>query len=317
MNNDDGYMNKQQVLEFLNIDDNTYKHYLKIGKLIANKAHPNSKSFRFKRDEIKKVFKDYKAKVLTIINNKGGVGKSTITLNLAYQISKQGKKVLVCDLDPQGDISIFAGVDITKISKADFINKKVQILEGDFTGVHILPANLDLATLERELNASEMNVEKWLYRKIIKDLMSKYDYILLDNSPYLNLYNTSSLVASNMAIIPISPDEVSIKGMNTIISLIHEVQEKFENTELKYKVVMNKFTKVKTSKKLDDLLSSHKDEYIDIPIPLRQDVVDKGIEHKRIRNKEVTDAIQEIASVVMGELEKWVIILQVICLIQY
>lgn len=167
------------------------------------------------------------AKIIAIANQKGGVGKTTTTINLGAYLAKGRQRVLVVDLDPQGNTSSGLG-----INKADLIEDLYHILldgrdpatiihQTPFHGLEVLPASGILAAAEVELvNASG---REFRLVKAIKNL--EYDYILIDCPPSLGLLTINGLVAADMVLIPVQAEFYALEGLGQLIQTINRVKK--------------------------------------------------------------------------------------------
>jgi len=172
--------------------------------------------------------------IISIANLKGGVGKTTTALNLAYCLSLKGKKVLLVDTDPQASLTIYCGFDLRKISKCS-LDKAIMsyrrkehfktrkfIINTKFENVDIIPSTLDLSNSDFEIS-SLINRESVL-KNIINKVKKEYDYIIFDCPPYKSILTINSLTASDKVIIPVSSDYLSIWGAKNIIEIIDEIR---------------------------------------------------------------------------------------------
>lgn len=173
-------------------------------------------------------------KVVTIANRKGGTGKTTTVFNLAYSKASEGKKVLLLDLDSQGNLTKVC--DKTFSSLEDFINVKI---ENVTENIDILPACKNYQQIEKTINDTIIPtsfLEKNLLPKI-----SGYDYVLIDTSPAVNILNTNGFLISDMILIVMQPEYFSLIGLNDMYDILDQVKECRPNLE--YKVVVNKYNK--------------------------------------------------------------------------
>ena len=178
--------------------------------------------------------------VIAVTNQKGGVGKTTTTANLGIGLARQGKKVLLIDLDPQASLTLslgFKNPDDLYPTVTDVMNDIIENgeLTKDFSvmknneGVDVLPANLELCGIEVRL-VNEMSREQIL-KAYTENVRSNYDYILIDCMPSLGMLTFNALVAADRVIIPTQPEFLSAKGLETLIKNIWRVKKRM-NPEL-------------------------------------------------------------------------------------
>lgn len=167
-------------------------------------------------------------KILAITNQKGGVGKTTTCVNLAASLAHRGKKVLLIDLDPQGNASTGSGIDKAHLKYSIYhvlINDKTLqdvIVRSEQGGFDVAPSNRELAGAEVEL-VNEMARETRL-KQAIAQLSNAYDYILLDCPPALNLVTVNALTAAHSVMIPMQCEYYALEGLSDLVNTIKKVR---------------------------------------------------------------------------------------------
>lgn len=165
--------------------------------------------------------------IISIINQKGGVAKTTSTYNLGTALSQKGKSVLLIDLDPQSSLTISTGVEPQELSKTIYDvlcegeNIKWTIL--DMENFHLIPAIIDLSVAEMKL-VGEYGRENIL-KKALNNIKNDYDYILIDCPPSLGLLTINALVTSDKVLIPVSTEYLALRGMDLLIDTISKIKD--------------------------------------------------------------------------------------------
>ena len=171
-----------------------------------------------------------KQKIFAIANQKGGVGKTTTTLNLAAAIAEAGFKVLVMDLDPQGNASTGLGshADARAFTTYDvLIGTQVEprfIQKTDIENIDLVPSTTDLSSADIEL-ASAKNRSEMLRKVLSNSDLLKYDYILLDCPPSLNVLTVNALIAAHALIIPLQSEFFALEGLSQLLMSVREVRD--------------------------------------------------------------------------------------------
>ncbi|WP_026993923.1 ParA family protein [Flectobacillus major] len=171
-----------------------------------------------------------KAKVISIINHKGGVGKTTTTINLGKALSQLGFRVLLIDMDSQGNLSQSLGIDNPEKQVVHALLKNEELpVVSIAENYDLAPSDLELAYADLELVQAVGGVNQLKNR--ISPLRENYDYILIDCPPALNIFTNSALVASNSCLVTLQPEVSAMKGINNLFERITQVRERI-NPEL-------------------------------------------------------------------------------------
>lgn len=166
-------------------------------------------------------------KIISIANNKGGVAKTTTTLNLSAALAKLGKKVLMIDLDPQSSLSVNFGLEPLDINNniynvlIDELDAEEIICEID-ENLYLIPANIELSKVE--IIMMNKLAREYILKKKLEPIKDKFDYIIIDNSPSLGLLTINSLMASDYIISPTDPTYLAMRGLEILHEIINEVK---------------------------------------------------------------------------------------------
>lgn len=178
-------------------------------------------------------------KILAITNQKGGVGKTTTSVNLAASLANLGKAVLLIDLDPQGNASTGSGIDKASLKHSIYHvligEKSLQevIVNSAKGGFDVAPANRELAGAEVELVnelARENRLKVAIAKLLTSDGAKAYDFILLDCPPALNLVTVNALTASNAVLIPMQCEYYALEGLSDLVNTIKKVRARLNPT---------------------------------------------------------------------------------------
>ena len=171
--------------------------------------------------------------IMAIANQKGGVGKTTTTINLAAALAEKGKHVLVIDMDPQGNTSSGIGIDKDELETTVY-----QLMIGDntfdecvqkdiFDNLDVLAANVNLAGIEIE--TMDMEDRNYILNNIISKVKERYDFIIIDCPPSLNTLTINSMTTANSVLVPIQCEYYALEGLSQLIYTINLVKDRLNS----------------------------------------------------------------------------------------
>ncbi|MBO6033822.1 MAG: ParA family protein [Prevotella sp.] len=173
-------------------------------------------------------------KIIALANQKGGVGKTTTTMNLGASLATLEKNVLIVDADPQANASSGLGVDIKEVecSLYECIVNKADIRDAIYTtdidNLDIIPSHIDLVGAEIEM--LNMDNREKILRQLLEPIRAEYDYILIDCSPSLGLITVNALSAANSVIIPVQCEYFALEGISKLLNTIKIIKNKLNPT---------------------------------------------------------------------------------------
>ena len=212
-------------------------------------------------------------KVIALANQKGGVGKTTTAINLASNLAKRGKKVLVIDLDPQGNTTSGLGVDKNALENSiyemlvDNCPMSDCCMELQFRGARgvrkldLIPSTVDLAGAEVEI--SNVEHKEYLLKVRINNIRDKYDYILIDCPPSLSLLTVNAMTTADSILIPVQCEYYALEGLAQLLETIRLVRERLnENLEIEGLVFTMYDSHTNLSKQVVEDVKENLDVYI-------------------------------------------------------
>lgn len=231
----DRLLSSQEVADRLAIDKRTVARYIRSGKLSGSLI---GREYRIQESSVDELLRrtnrvspaQRSAIVTALANQKGGVGKTTTTLNLAAALHNMGRRVLMVDLDPQAALSASAGVQVAHLEFSIYealLNDDFDassILRETNSGVDILPASIDLAAAEIEL--INMYAREQVLKTILADFLPRYDHILIDCPPSLGLLTVNALVASHRVLIPMQCEYLATRGLALLLRTYERIKSK-------------------------------------------------------------------------------------------
>ncbi|GGG48743.1 chromosome partitioning protein ParA [Croceivirga lutea] len=172
-------------------------------------------------------------KIIAIANQKGGVGKTTTSVNLSASLGVLEKKVLLIDADPQANATSGLGIDVESVEQGTYQllehtkSPKEVVVKTESPNVDIIPAHIDLVAIEIEL--VDKDNREYMLKEVIRDLASEYDYILIDCAPSLGLLTLNALTAADSVIIPIQCEYFALEGLGKLLNTVKSVQKIHNN----------------------------------------------------------------------------------------
>ena len=239
-------LSTQEVADRVSVDKKTVLRYLRAGKLTGSRI---GRDYRIPEGAVSALLRrtnslaptERSAVVTAVVNQKGGVGKTTTTFNLGVALQRRGRRVLLIDLDPQAALSASIGVPVAHLTASVYqalLDEKVDpvpIIRETLSGVDILPATIDLAAAEVEL--VNMTLRELVLRDVVAKLRPRYDHILIDCPPSLGLLTINALAAADRVIIPLQCEYLATRGLTLLLKTLEKVQARL-NRELRIEGIL-------------------------------------------------------------------------------
>ena len=205
------------------------------------------------------------ARIIAIANQKGGVGKTTTAVNLAAALAGAGKRVLLVDLDSQGNATMGSGVDKRELSAStyDLLLGEASVVQVRVTtgeGFDLLPGNIVLSAAEIQLMSQDAREQR--LKTALAPVVSEYDYILIDCPPSLGLLTLNALTASDYVIIPLVAEVLPFNGLKMIFDFINQIK-KFLNPKVNiFGIAITRWEGTKLSKNIEEGLRKQLDDLV-------------------------------------------------------
>ena len=230
------FLTTEEAASLLNVHVNTIVRWIKTGALPSSKI---GREYRIPKEAIEnRVNKTpIGTRIIAVANQKGGVAKTTTTLNLAAGLVQRGKRVLIVDLDPQGGSGISIGIATDSLNKTVYnvlIDDEVgfsDILIRTKFGFDIAPSNIDLAGAEIELK--QLLASEQVLKRKLEEVIDSYEFILLDCPPSLGMLTVNALTAAKEVFIPMAMELLALRGLDMLAKTIGKIRS-ITNPELHY-----------------------------------------------------------------------------------
>jgi chromosome partitioning protein len=228
-------LSTKQVADRLGVDTKTVLRYLHQGKLRGVRI---GRDYRITEGALGVLLTEPQAAppvrtealVTAVVNQKGGVGKTTTTFNLGVGLRRMDRRVLLIDLDPQAALSTSAGISVAHLTASIYqalLDDKIDplsLIHQTDAGVDIIPATIDLAAAEIEL--VNMTLRELVLKDVLTTLRPRYDHILIDCPPSLGLLTVNALAAADQVIIPLQCEFLATRGLTLLLRTLERIKER-------------------------------------------------------------------------------------------
>jgi chromosome partitioning protein len=230
------FLTTEEASKLLNVHQNTIVRWIKTGAIPSSKI---GREYRIPREAIENRVNRVKqgTRIIAISNQKGGVAKTTTTLNIASGLALNNKRVLIVDLDPQGGSGVSIGIATDSLNKTiynvlidDELGLADIIIKTKF-GFDIAPSNIDLAGAEIELK--QLLASEQVLKRKLEEILDNYDFILLDCPPSLGMLTVNALTASQEVLIPMAMEDLALRGLDMLAKTVSKIRS-ITNPDLQY-----------------------------------------------------------------------------------
>lgn len=229
----DNYLTTEQAATRLQLHPNTIIRYIRDGRLKATKV---GNGYRIREAIVAAMLGEVgrpthptdSAWVIAVANQKGGVAKTTTSVNLATCLAALGKRVLLIDLDPQGGCSVCLGMDTTELQRTvyDFLVGRIadvsRITIKTEHGFDLLPSNIDLSGAEVELK--KLLAQESVLKRRLESVVGSYDVILIDTAPSFGILTVNAMTAAHSVLVPVSCDLMALRGLRMLLDTVVDVR---------------------------------------------------------------------------------------------
>lgn len=206
-------------------------------------------------------------RVIAVANQKGGVGKTTTTINLSSCLAEFGKKVLVIDTDPQGNTTSGLGLDKNEISSTIYelmigeCKTDECIIKNVIKGVDVIPSNVNLAAAEIEL--IDTDGKEYILRNKINDVRDSYDFIMIDCPPSLSMLTVNAMTTADTVLVPIQCEYYALEGLSQLVHTVNLVRERLNPNLIMEGIVFTMFdSRTNLSLQVVENVKSHINENV-------------------------------------------------------
>ena len=195
-------------------------------------------------------------KIISLLNHKGGTGKTTCSTNIGAELARRGYKTLLIDFDPQANLSQGLGIFDPKETVYTSLSGEKPLPIIHLSSFDLVPSSLDLAALETEI--SSKMAREFVLKNALEPIKANYDYILIDCPPSLGIMTINCLIASDSVIVPLEAEFFAFKGIDTIINVIGKVNQSFSKTINIAGVILNEYNpRKKLTQSIEAELRTH------------------------------------------------------------